>query len=62
MGIWILIVYNLNFSVILKFGEIKINRKIAQISKSIKAYEKHGIEIFESPNLNIKAKLKLYPN
>ena len=62
MGVWILFGYNFNFAVILRFGEIEINRKIAQISKSMKAYKKHGIEIFESPNLNIKAKLKLYPN
>ena len=61
-SIWILFGYNFNFAVILTFGEIQINRKIAQISKSTKAYKKHRIEIFESPNLNIKAKLKLYPN
>ena len=54
--------YNISFAVILRFGEIQINQKIAQISKSIKAYKKHGIDIFEFPNLNIKAKLKLYPN
>ena len=49
-SIWILFGYNFNFAVILKFGEIPITRKIAQISKSIKAYKMHGIEIFESPN------------
>ena len=54
--------WNFNFAVIFRFGEIQINRKIAQIFKSIKAYKKHGIKIFESPNLNIKARLKLYPN
>ena len=47
------LIWVLNFAVILRIGEIQINRKIAQISKSIKAYNKHGIEIFE---------LKLYPN
>ena len=47
---------------LLRFGEIQKNRKIGQISKSIKAYKKHGIEIFKSLNLNKKANLKLYPN
>ena len=56
-----LIGYNFNFAFILRFREIQINRKFAQISKSIKAYEKHGIQIFESPNLNIKAKIKIIP-
>ena len=42
----------------MKFGDFQIKWKITQISKSIKAYKKHGIEIFEFPNLNIKAKLK----
>ena len=61
LGIWILIGYNSNLAVILRFGEIQITRQIAQISKSIKAYKTYGTEIFETPNLNITAKLKLYP-
>ena len=46
---------------LLKFGEIQITQEIAQISKSIEVYKMHGSEIFESLNLNITAKLKLYP-
>ena len=40
-GIWMLFGYNFNFAVILRFEEIQINQKIAQISKSIKAYKMH---------------------
>ena len=53
LGIWILIGFSFNFAVILRFVEIEITRKIAQISKSIKAYNMHEIKIFESPNLNM---------
>ena len=60
-GTWILFGCNFNFAVILRFGWILITRQIAQISKSTKANKMHGIELFESPNLNIMAKLKLYP-
>ena len=31
------------------------------MSKSINGYKMYGIKIFESPNLNITAKLKSYP-
>ena len=61
LGIWILFGYNFNFAVMLKFGQIKITWQIAQISKSTKAYKMHGIEIFESPNFNITAKIKVIP-
>ena len=61
---WILIGYNFNFAVILRFREIQRLHRFPKAYKRAykKAYKKHGIEIFESPNLNVKAKLKLYPN